>query len=93
MASPIPFILTADPVKLRGDNVFRILFQVTKGLHQRANKCKEQEEKHGFSNLASRVEEWQFTDKIYRPFISRKNGARGRTIRKVMERGGDWGIF
>ena len=149
MASPIPFILTADPVKLRGDNVFRILFQVAKGLHQRANKCKEQEEKHGFSNLASRVEEfllrcldalnddvyvrkeflnnyydetkvlvetevefkrkkvilqnwgkcsaisyqWQFTDKIYRPFISRKNGARGRTIRKVMERGGGAGEF
>ena len=34
------------------------IFQVAKRLHQRANKCKEQEEKHGFSNLASRVEEF-----------------------------------
>ena len=34
------------------------IFQVAKRLHQRANECKEQEEKHGFSNLASRVEEF-----------------------------------
>ena len=61
MALPIPFILTADPVKFREDFAITYLttvyiFQVAEKLHQRANK--KEPDKYDFMNLASRVEEF-----------------------------------
>ena len=61
MALPIPFILTADPVKLREDFeitylILVYIFQVAEKLHQRANK--KEPDKYDFINLASRVEEF-----------------------------------
>ena len=60
MASLFRFILTADPLKLHEDFAityqFHSTFQVTKKLHQRANKKKP--DKYNFLNLARRVEEF-----------------------------------
>ena len=61
MASPTPFILTADSVNLREDFAITYLilvyiFQVAEKLHQRANK--KEPDKYDFINLASRVEEF-----------------------------------
>lgn len=61
MASPIPFIVTADSVKLNEDfAITRLIlvytFQVAEKLHLRANK--KEPDKYDFINLASRVEEF-----------------------------------
>ena len=78
MASPIPFSLTADPVKLRKDFAITYLilvyiFQVAEELHQRANK--KQPDKFDFISLASRVEEFtlRFLDPLNYDSENRKN--------------------
>ena len=69
MASPIPFILTADSVNLREDFAITYLilvyiFQVAEKLHQRANK--KEPDKYDFIRLACRVEEFtlRFLDSL-----------------------------
>ena len=69
LASPIPFVLTADSVNLREDFAITSLilvyiFQVAEKLHQRANK--KEPDKYDFINLASSVEEFtlRFLDSL-----------------------------
>ena len=77
MASPIPFVLTADSVNLREDFAITYLilvyiFQVAEKLHQRANK--KEPDKYDFINLASRVEEFtlRFLDSLSYDEFDRK---------------------